>query len=457
MHYFEQKLRDSVDEKRKYHTKVASLSAMGLTFDRVIDVEPLFEQKTWVYVSLFTSMDLSSVLTFAIHPWETEPLNFDFIVEWPTVVEWLRGIKFKPVKIDVGRDYSQFTQETYEEIIPPILDYDKFVDDNVRPPHDTDLRRQYRIKAKFDRTRFGRSYYDPPLIRDLMRSAVHEYWRRQLDPRALREYLKTYVERLGIAEHTVETIFNRIVALTNALTQSFCLGFGILGVSRLSERQAEFAVVSTVTHRGEVVELRYGKLSDLHVGFILGLTPFGFALLMPRIFVYCGEEKRPPWWGTPRFTRYTDWKARKALARYRATPSAVTQFQRIEEMVDWHKSDRAEQYHELRVINYYVEQMVESWLRPYALDAVTLNMYKRAAMTLVGHRKKRRRWGYDIYKAMTDEQYRDYWIDHWTKLGLDRSLLELIYDRIKGLLPRLVERTLDLGQRLKKIRTMAWR
>jgi len=83
-------------------------------------------------------------------------------------------------------------------------------------------------------------------------------------------------------------------------------------------------------------------------------------------------------------------------------------------------------------------------------------MYKRAAMTLVGHRKKRHRWGYDIYKTMTDDQYREYWIDHWAKLGLDRELLEFIYERIKGLLPTIVDRTLDLGQRLKKLRTVVW-
>jgi len=303
MYYLEAKLRESVGEKRKYHSKVASLSAMGLTFDRIVDVEPWFEEQTRLYESLFASMNLSAVLTFAIHPWETEPLSFDFVVELPTLDEWLKGIKFKPIKIDVEFDYSQFTLDIYKEVIPPVFDYDKYVEDNVRPPHVPEVMRRYRIKAKFDRTRFGRSYYDPPLIRELLRASVHEYWRRRLDPRALREYLKTFVEKIGFAEHPLESVYNRIVPLSNALTQSFCLGFGILGVSRLSERVDNYAVFSTVTYRGDFVEVRYGKLSDLHAGFILGLTPLGFGLLLPRIFVYCGEEKRPPWWGTPRFVR----------------------------------------------------------------------------------------------------------------------------------------------------------
>ena len=121
-------------------------------------------------------------------------------------------------------------------------------------------------------------------------------------------------------------------------------------------------------------------------------------------------------------------------------------------MLDFHKSERVEQYGSLQMIRYMIDSWVISMLHELGVDIYRLNLYCRAVNQLIGHRKKRHKWGYSAFKTMTEDEFKKWWLEYWTRQGLNRDVLEMLYEGVKRWLPHLRTQTQELGERLKKIR-----
>ena len=439
-------------QKKKYYNKVLSLNAVNVNFDRISDVEPLFQERSYLALFLYLNIEISLVETFGFSPDELEPMNFDFKVELPTTEEWLKGTKIKIDKIDVGEDYKQFMKEYYEIEIPPKLDFERFIIDNIKDEFLPDVKTWQYKKGIYGISKFGRSYYDPPIIRELIRGAVLEYYKRNYSLEGLRTYLKTFKEKFNIDEGILREIFNRISLFDSLLREGYLFGLGILGYTKLGRKGSEEVEVEVETYDKRKIKVKIPYLAHAHGGFILGLTPLGYGNLMQNTEFYKSSKPKNGVFFAPKIIQYFDYRVRKATGRFRATHLAFANYQTLDEMTDMHKSERLTQYHALRMLSITVDRIVESSLRGVEKNPFRINMYKRAVNQLIGHRKKRHKWGYDLYKTMTDEEFKTWWIDHWTKMGLDQNILEQLYERIKKILPRLVSTSKELGERLKKYR-----
>ncbi|RLJ03208.1 MAG: hypothetical protein DRP11_01445 [Candidatus Aenigmatarchaeota archaeon] len=446
--YYEHKIMESVREKRKYFSKVLSLNAMDTNYDRVRDTEDWFIEWSWRYGLPFIWLDIHSLFIFGLQPYELEPFNIDFRIELPSVEEWLQGIKLKFEKVDLGELWKQFNEEIFQEIVPPQFDFDTFVSENILEEFQTDISNLLNRKLIVGKTKYGEGYVDPPVIREFLRASFYEIFRRRPDYERLKKVFETISQKLDIHEGIVESVFNRIVMHDVMIKENFILGYNILGYSKLSPRGKHSSKFPTLTWRGEVFNVEYTKLEEPNAGFILGVTPLGFGVLIPRKSIW-----KPTKIGvTPKIVWFIDYKMRHLHYRYRATHLGFANYQKHEEMYKYYKSERADQYHSLRTFIYHIESLVENLLEGKGIDQFRLNMYKRAVLQLIGHKKKRHRWGYGAYESMTDEEFKEYWIDYWVKQGLDKNTLVNLYNSVSKWLPHLRYHMKELGESIRKKR-----
>lgn len=437
-----------VRQKRKYFEKTLSRSAVDSIYLRILDLEDFFSEITWQYMPMFIYLDISSLFIFGLEPFELEPLNIEFRIELPSIDEWLQGIKLKFIKVDIGESWKQFFEEYFKQIVSPVLDFDTFVTENVIDEYVPDILKRKYTKLIVGETKYGEGYVDPPVIRNLLRSTWLELFKRRPDFERLHIHYEHLAKKLNIAPFILEQLYNRIALMHNALYENFILGYGILGISKLSERKEDGAKLTIVTWRKETIDSKYFKMSELQAALILGIIPLGLGLLLPREYFYKGTSSI----GTPRFVWFIDWKTRRAISRFRATHLGFANYQRWDEMDIYYKSERAEQYYALRTFTKIIDDLVETLLLQEHVSVFDLNLYKRAANMLIGHRKKRHKWGYDMFKQMTEEEFKAWWLDYWERQGLNIDLLNKIYERLKICLPRLRENVKSLGEYLKKKR-----
>jgi len=446
--YIERKISESIREKRKYFSKVLSQGAMWANYQRLLDGEDVFSEWAWAESMFFIWLDISSLFIFGLEPYELEPFTVDFDVELPTLEEWLQGIKLKIEKVDVGESWKDMYWKYFKQEVPPYLDFDRLIRELVQPDYAGYILWRKYGKLVVGFTRYGEGYVDPPVVREFLRATFYELLKRRVDLTRLKEVYKTLVEKLGISEGIAESVFNRIVLHLQSLFENFILDYNLLNYSKLCEPGSESATFPIVTWREEVCDVNYKKLAELNSGMILDVTPLDHNILMPegRFF------KDSPVGTTTVASWFVDYKVRKLISRYRATHVAFANYQRPEEMQKFYKSERADQYHQLRLFFYHLDSLVDSILEGEDVDSFRRNLYRKAAAMLIGHRKKRHKWGYEAFKTMSEEEFKQWWIGYWKRQGLKPELLNRIYEAIKTCLPSLRAELEELGRRLKKQR-----
>lgn len=450
--YLEWKIVESVREKRKYFAKVLSESAIWNNYLRTIDTEDYFAEWAWAEAMYFIWLDISNLFIFGLEPYEMEPLDPEFRTELPTIEEWKQGIKLKLIPLDLGEAWLLFYWDVFGQKVPPLLDFVALVMALCWPEYLGWLLEQKKRKLIVGESVYGTSYVDPPFVRDLIRSGLFEMARRRMDFRRIREAFETFVKGAGVAEGVVEAIYNRMALHFQVLFENFVLDFNLLNYSRLCSRSSEQAAVPVVTWRGEALDARYSKFEEINIGFVLDITPLNLGILMPRERVYKPSPRARWRVGTNAMSWFVDWKVRRMISRYRATGVALGNYQRPEETTHWTRSERADHHHQLRSFFYYLDGLVDSILEREDVDIFRRNMYRRAAAQLIGHKKKRHRWGYGVYRAMTEEEFKRWWIEYWERQGLKAELLNKIYERVITWLPSVRRSLEELGERLRRRR-----
>ena len=448
----ERKLRESVLEKRKYFDKVLSESAIWLNYLRTIDTNALFNEKAWMESMYFIWMNISSLFIFGLDPSELEPLDPEFNVRLPSLEEFKQGIKIEFEPVDVGEAYSEFYFEEFQIEVPPVLDFDRFIDDTIWPEYS-----QYFKERKFGKlivgyTRYGEGYLDPPVIRDFLRATLYEIAKRRLDFARLRQIYDTIAERNLVARGMLEAVFNRLVLHYQVLFENFILDYNLLNYSKLCKRSGKSASVPVVTWRGEERDVTHTKFDEVNCGFILDVTPLNLGILMDRKTVFKPNPAVTIRLGTPVPAKFIDWKVRRMVDRYHATGVGFGNYQRPDETLIWYRSERADHHHQLRSFFYYLDAVVDAALENENVDVFKLNLYRRAVSMLIGHKKKRHEWGYAAYESMNEDEFKEWWLSYWERQGLNRTLLEKIYERVKPWLNRARSDLKSLGESLSKRR-----
>jgi len=422
--------------KEKYHQKTLSENAVYNTYVRLLDVEPMFAEYVWMQLSVFDLSELGLGLIHSILPIDYEPYSISYTYETPTPQETLQGIwmKFKPV--DLSKFYTWMS------------DFREYVIENFKEEFQPDILITRPEKAIYGITPYGRGIYDPIVAREFLRATFHRL-RLLRTPdttwKAMMEQIADYLKMIGVTD---DHVFNRIMMLFSAQTQSFVLGLSMLGRSRLSETEGDYAKIPFLDAQGNIHDLKFRTLDHLQIGFILGVTPLGYGLLLPKSSIY----KLPEGKKNPPIIKVMVEKITGIINRLTLTTWSYSNYNRPEEMLDYHKSERANQYDLIQHLRRHVERWVEAQIPPEESNPVRIRQYQNAILQAICWKAKRHRWGFKSWESMTEDDFKGWWKDYWKGQGLNESTLQTLYQRMSIWLKDARQNKLNLGRKVQQIR-----
>jgi hypothetical protein len=189
----------------------------------------------------------------------------------------------------------------------------------------------------------------------------------------------------------------------------------------------------------------------MQYGCILNETLLDYCFLMPDESIYMtpGPPVTPA--VAPALDECIDQKLRNFRDRIALTGPAFSNYTRGDEAMDYKRSDRLEYWGELVSDRYVIENLAEATVRQLlpGVDPVTRRAYISAVLQLWGHRGKRHEWGFNVFKEAGLDEIKSWWLDYWTKQGLDRSVLENIFNRLSTSLEHMVDKKVELGRRIR--------
>jgi hypothetical protein len=428
---------DQILKKQKYFEKTLSQSAIYAIYLRHLDTAPLFAENIWLQIPIFDLSALGLGLLYNILPIEFLPFPIDFQYQSPTAEETLQGIWANFVPVEFARMYIWMT------------DYREYILENMKEEYQFDMIMESPKKAVYGETLYTKGIYDPPVQREFLRSTFMRLRLLRKPDISYRDMLQDLAEYLRMAEVTDEHVWNRLMLIYAAQTQAFVLGLSPLGIGRLSRRDGDMAVVTIMDARGNIVDVKFRTLDHNQIGFILGLTPLGYGYLLPRDeSIY----KMPDGKKNPQIIDIVKKKIRGMRDRYVLTTFAYTNYHPAQEMSDYHKSLKTAQYDSLQTYRSMIEDWVERQIPPDEANPARIRHYQNAVLQLISWRAKRHRWGWEGWKAMTEDEFRDWWLGYWKQQGLNESVLRNLYEGIEPWLRKLREGKLELGERVKRLR-----
>jgi len=430
------KWKQTALQKKKYHAKALSQSAIYVNWLRMFDIQPIFSDYIWLQISAFDLTQLGLGLLYSIAPIDFTSYVLNFTHTMPSEQEMMQGI------------WAKFEQIDYGELHPWMLDLDSYIYENVKEEHQSDLTSTRPKAGVYGETQYGRSVYDPIVVTEFIRSTVHKMRLMRTADVSWYQFLTQIKDTLEMADITDKHLFNRLMAMFSAQKTSFVLGLSILGSSFLTETEDNFAVVPYIDAEGNIHDLKFKTLDHLQMGFILGITPLGHGLLMPLYSIYKmeDEKKNPPIISTM-IEKISSIAHRLSLSTW-----AYTNYNKPEEMTDAHKSEKMEQYDSIQWMRRKIEDWVEHQIPSEEANSVRIRQYQNAVLQMLGWKAKRHKWGFEAWRLTTDDEFKDWWINNWTTQGLNTQTLERLFEGSKIWLPHLREEKRRLGEKIKRSR-----
>jgi len=225
-------------------------------------------------------------------------------------------------------------------------------------------------------------------------------------------------------------------------------GLSILGRSRLPELEDNWSLIPFIDRQGVEHTVKFRTLDHIQVGFILGLTPLGYGALLPYESIYIlPEGKKNPMIIKVIMDKLYGMKWRPTLTTW-----AYSNYNRPEEMINPHVSDKTAQYDLLQTQRRMIETWVYESLPPEELSLTRVRWYQNAVLQAIGWKAKRHKWGYKAWRYMTEEQFREWWLNHWEAQGLNRATLQALYEGMKIWVEPVRNAKLKLGAKVKQAR-----
>jgi len=437
-------IKRTAEQKKKYHAKVLTDDAIFTNLLNSINTEQIFSEFAWSTVPQFNLSALANTILFNIAPSELEPINVDFQISLPSVEEMEQGIIIKIEPISV-------------EMLPPWLMFlDLFIDENIKELYRMSIKETTLKKGVYGVSRFGQAYYDPPAVAQFIRSTLYKVFQEKQTLETVKKYIESMKDTLKINEFLARSLFERVSLVIHSQFETFILGYGVLGKSKLGRKGSASASVKYINYDLQETEANINNLSDVLHGLILGLGVLGYGLLPSKEPLYKEEEVTSATgyktYGAPKIVRFIAEKVGKLRGRYSATALAIANYSRSKERESYLYSERADQYMNLQLIRYMIENMVDPIIRKYETSPVRIRMYKSAVLQLISYPAKRHRWGYKAFEVMSDEEFYDWWLSTWVKQGLKESVLKELYEVVSKWMREYRKIKLQLGMKLKQRR-----
>jgi hypothetical protein len=420
--------------KRKYHESVMTADAEWINYLKFLNMYDMFVQWSSFIIPEFAIDAVAIIATFGINPFEFDAFSLVFDVRMPSLEEYLRGVNIVidriPIEIALSRlgiplDLSIFFDLNFQIEIPEL----KF---ELMP-----------TKCVYGKSQYGKCYVDPDAMREFIRNTVSAIFKKHRDIESARREVEALADALGISRDVVATLFNRIMMLRSYYRNFYTLNISALNVARLAGDETK---VPVYTFDGKVVDVDLKYLTDAMMGCVLDMTALDLCYLVPEGSAF--KADLDPTQQVPPILDAIQKMVKDNVSRYLYTPMALANYATGRERADYRLSQRVETWGQQMALRFALDAYVESAL-PKLLpnaDKFTINMYATAVRQLFGHVYKRHRWGMNLWRMLSVEELKTYWVNYWTKQGLDPEVLNKIYENIKDILPALARRKYELGR-----------
>jgi len=422
-------LREIDQQKQKYHEKLLSVEGEWSTFMRSFQLWDFMTDVSSPLILEFYFATMSLGLLFDFDLFTIEPLNLEFTWRYPTIDEWLKGVGV-----------------VIEKTIPPTAtDVETFVTENVKEEFQGPIMETRLEKGYYGKTRYGYCYYDPLVVREFTRNAISLMIKKHPSWVQRKQAILSLASSLGVSEDLARYIHDRMSMVMSAHVEDFILDYGMLDVSYLcveEEHSPEYVAVPFLNLDGEVQELEVYNLTDLQYGFILDFSYLDVDYLCDDVDAY--KDVAPA-------IDTIDEKLKNFRGRIAITAPAFSNYVRGDEAVDHNKCERTNIWGELLSMRYLIENEVDAFLRATSpqLPAFERRKYITAVLQLWGHRGKRHEWGFKTFKYMNLDELKMWWMDYWSRQGLDLTILDKLFEMVRTWLPDVVDRKVELGRKLR--------
>ena len=432
---------DLVNQKKKYHEKTLSIEAEDTLVWRFLSIYDFTLDISSLLIPEFYYSTMSLSLLFDFDLWELEPLNLEFEWRFPSIEEWLKGVSIVIEKL---------TPEELAIVFPELaVSVEEFIKANIKEEYAPSIEETRVEKCYWGVSRYGQCYVDPRAVREFIRSTVALAIKKHPNLVHRRVLLETLAKALNINTNVARYVHDRMAMGAGIHTDCFVLDYGVLDVSRLCEQYGvdpRMGVAHFVNIDNQIVSVAFKNLADAQYGCILDVSVLDFCFLMPEEDIY----KHSP---EPYVASLVE-KLRRFRDRLGLSPLAISNYVTGEEAADYTRCERTEIWGELMGMRYTIEAVVKNFLdrNVPGLDIITRRKYVTAVLQLIGHVGKRHKWGHRVFRIMSVEELKSWWIDYWGQQGLDGSVLEKLWNLIAPLLPAIVAKKLELGRKPRRQR-----
>jgi hypothetical protein len=439
-------IADISAQKAKYHAKVLSVDGEWSLFMRDFQIYDFAIDISELLIPEFYFASLSNSLLFGFDLTDIEPFNLEFDWRFPTLEEWENGIN-----VVIDRILS-----------PAATDLETFIMNNIQPIDQQPIMSSALSKGIYGVSTYGNAYYDPAAVAEFLRNVITLMFKKHPDFPQRKVKLMSLVNALNVNEDVARSVHDRMSMIMSAHTECFILDYGMLNITNLCQESPineMLGVVPFIDLDGNYREAAVLTLDDMQAGCILDMTPLDYCYLMPDRSIYVngapvlGLASDPS--NTETIWESVDDKINRFMGRYMLTSAAFSNYNRGDEAADHTRSERTNVWGELMAGRYNIERMVQNTLSQLApdLDPMRARAYVTAVLQLIGYRGKRHEWGFGTFKAMSQDELKNWWTQYWSSQGLDANVLGQLFDRLAPYLDAYVKKKVEMGAsvRLKRL------
>jgi len=422
----EQVQQQKLNYYQKTLTDDAIFSNLSTTID-IFDSASFFADFT-LSDTLFSS--LMSYFIFDLNLNDIIPVNLNFEIELPSIDEFLQGVLIKLIPIslqDLAPELSDILSDPLGPLNPSVADAMK----------ETKLE-----KCIYGKSSYGNCYVDPATVREFLRSTVFAFMKKWYDLKSAREMVSASAKTLNINEDVARDIFNRLSKITHIKYSCATVDYSWVDFTTICEEESHSPQVGVLTYINydlAQVSHDYEDVFDAQAGCIADESLVDYCSAVGEV----EEEKHPYLLGDTRLVQIQDKIWSNFRNRFTTTAFAVGNYQRPEERRYPFINERMEIYAQNRGFAVQIENLVRNIVQSIApdTDPVTMRMYQNAVLEIYGLSSPHK-WGLEMQRSMSQDEYKQYWLEKWTRYGLDPDILNELWSR-----------TISVVQRYSDIRT----
>jgi hypothetical protein len=360
--------------------------------------------------SVFSSIFMS--LTYRVPMGEISTFNQCYNVDLPSTEEFTQGKLLHVEQVNCLEKYPGMGEW--------LSDLFHYMESHFGPI----LTQTQLEKGYFDKTYYGYSYYDPEAVRYFIRSTALKESKRSISGRGYAKIFESLIQALGLDYETVDKTYTYLRAFDKAKFESALSEYSWSEKTRIREEVDGKIPIPTENLKGEEKEIRAYSLGNLWLD-ILGET-LGVDVT-PIV-----KDGLPPVEGVVDPSKRADIAIADIISREQKNrlihmPLLAANYQREEERKNPHVSRRTDTYGVGRAIYYNIKEILDREIKD--LPKFVRNQYNVAVQQLYSRLTRDGGWGYETYRSMSIEELKTQWIEEWSRKGLDREILEKLFDK----------------------------